>query len=131
MNDYFILEFDTTPPDVFIDSFDSTVWNAVYVVTIIPTADFDPSYQEIYIIDGEGTRHDLTFAVEGNTLVGTFTLIGFPRGEIINLYVCLRDTVWNYAPVVNKQITVIYDAIGLVTISNKSRKILTLARDEW
>jgi hypothetical protein len=56
------------------------------------------SYQELYIIDSEGNRHDLTFSHEGDALMGELSLNGYPVG-IATLYVRLKDEVDNLSSI--------------------------------
>ena len=66
---YIYLTLDTTPPElsIFVPSY--TTKTALTPIRIQSNESLS-TYQEIYIIDALGNRHDLTFAHEDNLLVG-------------------------------------------------------------
>lgn len=90
---YILLELDTTPPILEIYAPNYTTRSALTPITI-QSNELLSSYQEVYIVDSEGERRDLTFAHEGSALVGSLYLNGYSVG-IATLYVRLKDEVDN------------------------------------
>ncbi|MBO0962389.1 hypothetical protein J1P26_22055 [Neobacillus sp. MM2021_6] len=90
---YILLELDTTAPTLEIYAPNYTTRSALTPVTIQANEPLS-SYQEVYIVDALGGRHDLTFAHEDDNLVGYLSLNGYPLG-IATLYCRLMDTVDN------------------------------------
>ncbi len=95
MSSYYILTLDTTPPDVTIDAPATVIpgmRSGIYINGSEPIAE----YQEIYIVDSNGTRHDLTFLYqpENNRFYGALNFLGYPFG-LATIYARLKDNVHN------------------------------------
>lgn len=92
-SNYLILELDTTAPTLYIYAPSYTTRSAVTPITIEANETL-ASYQDIYIVDAEGNKKDLTFTHEGSSLVGELSFNDYPLG-IATLYVRLKDDVDN------------------------------------
>ena len=90
---YFKLTLDTTGPHITVEAPSYTTTTSPIIVTVTANEPLD-LYQDIYVIDINGTRHDLTFDHEGDYLIGTVDFNGFDLG-IVTLYARVRDVVHN------------------------------------
>lgn len=101
----FCLELDTTPPSVQIiaPQYTSTdICTEIRITSDESLAD----WQEIYIIDGKGNRHDFTFIFESeNELVGNISFENF-SGRIAVIYCRVKDSVYNMSDLVSKTINI-------------------------
>lgn len=87
------LELDTTAPILEIFAPNYTTRSSNTIITI-KSNEMLSSYQEIFIIDSENNRNDLTFSLDNDSLTGNIFLHGYSIGIAI-LYVRLKDIVEN------------------------------------
>ena len=90
---HFKLILDTTGPQITIEAPTYTTTTSPIVVTVSANEQLD-LYQEVYIIDINGVRHNLTFDHEGDYLIGVVSFDSFDLG-IVTLYARVRDVVHN------------------------------------
>lgn len=105
MNDHFLLDLDTTAPNVEIYAPYFTTPNATAYIFVEADEPLD-NWQEIYTIDSAGTRRDYTFHFDGNSqFTGEISMIDYPEG---NVTICarVRDTVHNTSHLVEKTMLV-------------------------
>jgi hypothetical protein len=91
-NNYVLLTLDTTSPRLNIYAPSFTTRTARTPITI--EADEPIAQQEIYLMDAEGTRHDVTFSRQNRILEGELYFDSFPLG-MASLNVTLKDEVDN------------------------------------
>jgi len=96
----FLLELDTTPPQITIQvphfvHLDDDVGE----VTIISNEDLDV-WQQFYLIDASGRRHDFIFDYLGASFSGILSLHPIATG-IATIYAQAQDTVWNRSALVS------------------------------
>jgi hypothetical protein len=91
-NNYVLLTLDTTAPRLNIYAPSFTTRTSRTPITI--EADEPIQHQEIYLLDAEGTRHDVTFSRENRILEGELYFDSFPLG-MASLHVRLKDEVDN------------------------------------
>lgn len=114
----FTLTLDTTPPNIQIYSPNYTTIESDLDVRI-ETTDILDNWQDIYLIDSEGTTHNLTFQQSGNELTG---VIGFDNVSLgmATFYVRLRDDVGNVSDLKTHSVSVVESnnlKIGYITES--------------
>lgn len=109
MSSHFYLTLDTTPPQLEIYAPTYTTRNTLTPITIQSNETLS-SYQEVYIMDSENTRHNLTFTHKDNQLIGSLYLSGYPIG-IATLFVRLKDEVDNYSDLYFHSFTIIESEI--------------------
>lgn len=91
---YFILELDTTSPEVEIYAPDYTTRETENIVTIKANEALSSQY-EARVIDSDSNIHELNFLMQDeSTLFGRFTLPNASLGEA-TLYVIVSDEVGN------------------------------------
>lgn len=102
--DYFILNLDTTEPEVEINSPVYTTPNIVTEITIQSNEKLS-SYQDIYIVDSEGNTHILDCLYQGDHFVykGYLNQLSFGMAVI---YAQLKDEVENKSALVSKSINI-------------------------
>jgi len=100
MANYFVLTLDTTAPEIIINA-PSTVYEEL-VFTVEANEELD-TYQNIYIIDAEGTRHDLILLYDDTSFYGTVNLSDYPEG-VMTIYAQVRDKLFNKSVLASKQI---------------------------
>lgn len=94
MASFVVIEFDRTKPTIEVHAPNYTTNEIVNVITIEASESLS-SYQEFYIIDSQGGRHDYTFFQEApNTYIGRIRFNTVPVG-ILNLYARVKDEVEN------------------------------------
>lgn len=105
MSSFIYIEFDTTSPEVDIYIPLHTTVKSILDITIESNEDIS-DFQEIYIVDCDGVRHDYTFQREGGALlVGIVNFINYPIG-LATVYARLKDEVNNVSNLVSKSIMV-------------------------
>jgi len=107
MSSYFTLEFDSTSPHLTITMPTRTIPQNVVEIEI-KSNEILATYQDIYIIDAVGIRHDYIFnKLDDYTYYGLVDFQTFPLG-IATLYVRLKDEVFNESELYSKNINVGY-----------------------
>ena len=105
MSSYFTLEFDSTSPQLTITMPIRTIPQNVVEIEI-KSNEVLATYQDIYIIDAVGTRHDYIFnKLDDYTYYGLVDFQTYPLG-IATLYVRLKDEVFNESELYSKNINV-------------------------
>jgi len=83
MSSYLLIDLDTTKPEIFIYAPRYTTEEITNVITIEANEALS-TYQEIYVIDSAGQRHDYTFEKESdNNFVGRIRFNNLPLGIAI------------------------------------------------
>ena len=105
MSNWFCLELDTTPPaiEIFVPpyiSFDKPM--PISIVSNELLLDF----QEFYIVDAEGYRHDIILNLNDDHFSGTTQLNDFVVG-VATIYCRVLDVVGNASNLVSKPFNVI------------------------
>jgi hypothetical protein len=118
MPSYVYIEIDRTPPMIEIYAPSYTTNELLNEITIESNEDIS-DYQEIYVIDSIGNRHDYTFEIEGNKAVGIIKFSNIPIG-ISTIYARLKDDVGNISNRVYKPIN-IKESLTLLTISSSQK----------
>jgi hypothetical protein len=93
LGSYISLELDTTPPQIEIFAPRFTTRDIENHITI-ESNEILGSFQEIYVVDSGGTRHELNFSNEGDTLIGIVRFSYIPFGTI-TLFVRVKDELDN------------------------------------
>lgn len=96
-SNYFTLTLDTTGPVVNILAPKFTIMDKPVDYKIVSSEQMLP-YQNFYIMDSKGVRHDLIFEYLGDSFEGTVDFSEYPKG-IATLYVQVKDDVLNLSPV--------------------------------
>lgn len=125
MRNYVLIELDRTPPQINIYAPRYTTKEIVNTI-IIESNEPLSNYQEIYVIDYDGVRHDYTFSKDGeNRYIGNIRFANFNYG-IVTLYARLQDNVGNISSVTSFPIE-IKDSISSLKldIRDKIMKIET------
>ena len=105
---HFTLELDTTPPQVSITAPHITVPGIYVEINVIANEDLD-QWQEVYVIDSAGTRHDLTFQHQGDRLYGLYDFWNCEIG-IATIYARVRDEVHNQSILTSHTIEIASEA---------------------
>jgi hypothetical protein len=114
MRNSFMLELDTTPPVVQILAPRYTTKDTETEILVVADEDL-AVYQDIYIIDNKGVRHDFTFYQEGRELLGLVFLRDLPHG-IATIYARLRDEVHNLSSLASRTIRILQTSELLIDI---------------
>ena len=141
MASYFELELDTTPPQLTIIAPNYTIIGLDTDITIESNEALS-SYQDIYIIDSLGVKHNRTFLkVDENTFQETINFSNIAHG-IATIYCRLKDESDNMSSIYSKTINVLFEnentvimtsavgkcalttKIGRVGMGNMSNKII-------
>jgi len=117
--DYIIVELDTTAPTIEIYAPAYTTREASVEITVSANETLGRS-NEVYIIDESGTRHDYTFDLFDNQMVGVIDFNGFPLG-LARLFVRVKDTVDNVSELYEKVIT-IRDSLTILSLDISDSK---------
>ncbi|MFZ7103345.1 MAG: hypothetical protein ACOWWO_11920 [Peptococcaceae bacterium] len=119
MSSYFTLELDTTSPSLEIFAPDYTMKDTETEIRITANENLS-TFQEIYIIDSLGQRHDHIFAYQGNVFAGILNFNNFPSGPA-TIYAYLKDDLYNLASI-TKTIAVISDQVLKIITDELSNK---------
>lgn len=110
---YVIVNFDTTPPKIQIIAPNYTTRDMVTEISITANEKLD-NWQDIYVIDAEGVRHNLIFTLSGsNKFIGKVIFSDLPLG-IATIYAKVRDDVYNESDI----------AIKLIEIKDSSKNVV-------
>lgn len=105
MSSYVILELDTTAPHIDIYAPSYTTSSALNIITIEADETL-AEYQDIYVIDNKGNRHDFTFNRDSdNQYVGAVRFNTMPLG-IVQIYARMKDEVDNFSNVASATIEI-------------------------
>lgn len=100
MSNFFMLELDTTGPqiEIFVPSYTLS-----YIETEIRIQSNEnlALYQDIYIIDSKGKKRNYIFEHNGDHLLGKMTFNEYPSG-IVTINARLKDDVDNFSNTVSK-----------------------------
>lgn len=104
--EYFFLTLDTTPPQINI--YAPTYTNRLTTDEIrVEASEPLEEFQNFYIIDCEGKKHNLIFTQESDTVyTGQLTFSGYPYG-IATIFAQVKDTVDNPSRLATANINVI------------------------
>ena len=90
----FELYLDTTSPNIRINAPQKTTYN-IHTYIVIESNELLMEYQDIYIIDGNGTRHDVTFLYQDDKYFGDIVFNETYSIGIATIYARLKDSVGN------------------------------------
>lgn len=123
MSSYFTLEMDTTGPIIQINAPSYTSREANNTITVVGNEKLS-SFQDIYIVDSQGTRHDVIFSFDGeSSFTGNIVFNGYPVG-VLTIFAQLQDEVGNQSNLATAHITLIvstYYSSFRLTMSDESR----------
>jgi hypothetical protein len=103
---FFTLELDTTQPHIEVYAPSYTTKDAEMEISVTANETLSDGFQEFYIIDQYGVRHDFIFQYNTNEYVGGLTLSNFDDG-IVTFYAKVKDEVNNTSALVSKVIRII------------------------
>jgi hypothetical protein len=123
MPSYFTLELDTTGPIIQINAPSYTSRESDNIITVVGNEKLS-DIQDIYIVDSQGTRHDVIFSFDGNnTFTGDVVFNGYPVG-VSTIFAQLQDEVGNPSNLATAHISVItstYYSLFKLTMSEEVR----------
>jgi hypothetical protein len=120
MASFFYINLDLESPKLEISAPNYTtqnIYNDIFIYSNEKLSDF----QEIYIIDKNGARHDLIFAYDNNKFIGKVKF-SIPVG-IATIYARLKDIVDNVSDLYSKTIEVKESNTFTLEIASKNKKI--------
>jgi len=105
---YFILELDTTSPVIEIECPDYTTKREPLPIIIQANEALD-SWHDVFIIDSQGTRHNVILTLNGDRLEGFISFNDAHYG-VATIFARTRDEVFNVSNIAQKSIVVMADA---------------------
>lgn len=126
MASYIKLELDTMPPKINIYLPPYTTNQSINEI-IIESDESLSNYQDIYVIDSNGNRHDYNFEkTNDNQFEGIVKFSDLPIGIAV-IYARMKDEVDNFSDIVSKSF-VIKESLTLLylDISNSQRDIKSI-----
>lgn len=123
MTSYILINYDTTKPEIQLYAPTHTTGEIDNVVTIEANEDLS-LYQEFYVIDMNGNRHDYTFHMEDKrTFVGKLRLNNMPIG-IVTIYARVKDEVGNISNLIYKTVEIKeYSVDNEMTLKDSQREV--------
>ena len=119
MSSYVYIELDTKSPTIKIHAPSYTTTDLINNI-ILESDESLSDFQDIYVIDEYGVRHDYTFVKNGdNEFVGSVKFTGFPLG-VATIYATLSDIVDNMSLVYSKNIEIV-NSVTNITMSISDR----------
>jgi hypothetical protein len=106
MKGYFTLKLDTTPPRINIYMPRYTTNNNEVEIVVHSEDYLYSGFQDFYIIDQFGVRHDYIFSFVDGDFVGSLVLSGINNG-LVTFYARVKDSVHNFSELVSQTIEVI------------------------
>jgi hypothetical protein len=105
MVNYVLIELDTIPPEINIYLPPYTTNDLINQI-LIEADETLSNYQEIYVIDSNGERHDYTFEkIDSNKFEGIVKFATLPIGTCV-IYARMKDEVDNFSNIVSKSFVV-------------------------
>jgi hypothetical protein len=105
MPNYVLIELDTTSPQIEVFAPRYTTDDIINKITIESNEKL-ANYQEVYVIDSKGLRHDYTFSRDSeNTFTGIIRFINYPLG-IATIYARMKDEVDNFSNIASTSIEI-------------------------
>lgn len=117
MTSYVLIELDTTPPDIniYVPSYTT---NDLTNEIIIESNESLSNYQEVYVIDSNGDKHDYVFEkVSDKQFLGIVKFANFPMGTS-TIYARMKDEVDNLSEIASKSF-VIKESLTLLVLDIK------------
>lgn len=128
MANYFTLDLDTTGPIINIIAPSYTTPQTSDEISIVANETLS-TYQEIYIVDSQGVRHDLTFTYENDRFVGLVSFSGYPFGPA-TIYAQVKDEVFNASELVSKTINIrLANTLQMLRLEINDRSATIKVRD--
>lgn len=116
MANFFQLELDTSPPVISITAPSYTVPHIDTEIIISSDEPLD-NYQEFFIVDSAGTRHDVIFDYLGDSFRGVIDFWDYALG-IATIYARVRDEMHNLSQIVMATIDIKKAAQVFITIKD-------------
>ncbi len=113
---YFILNLDTTPPVIEISCPDYTTKREPLPIVILSNEDLD-LWHDVFIIDSEGVRHDITLTHDGDRLFGSISFNAIASG-VCTIFARARDEVFNVSNIDQKAVLVMADGAVILYITS-------------
>jgi hypothetical protein len=105
MSSYITIELDTTSPKVEVFAPKYTTDDIINTITVEASEKL-ANYQDIYVIDSNGVRHDYTFERDSDTtFVGVIRFVNYPLG-IATIYARMKDEVDNFSNVASTSVEI-------------------------
>jgi hypothetical protein len=132
MASYVLIQLDITKPTIEISIPRYTTRDIVNEITISSNENLS-NYQDIYIIDSVGNKHQLSFqkSEDGKEFVGMIKFEGYPYG-MSTIYARLKDEVDNISDVksVSFEIKESLNRIFVTSNDQLNTKVRVSAKDE-
>lgn len=131
MAGYFALELDTTGPQIEIYAPKYTDKHSNNLIRIVSNEKMS-SFQDIYIIDSQGARHDVIFSFDGDkTFTGNVVFSDYSIG-VATIYAQLKDEVNNLSNLVDFPISIItstYNFMLRLSMSEETKDNLIVIKE--
>jgi chemotaxis protein CheY-P-specific phosphatase CheC len=121
MANFFKLELDTTPPKVIITAPSYTVPHIDTEIIVSSNEPLD-KYQEFFIVDSAGIKHNVIFDYLGDSFRGIVDFGNYALG-IATIYARVKDEVHNLSELVTATINIRQPAAVFITIAELTRDI--------
>lgn len=121
MSSAFSLELDTTGPEIYIVAPQYTTPNEEIELYVIGDENL-AVYQDIYIVDSRGNRHDVIFHYEGDRFFGIVKLWDYPPG-MATIYAQMKDGVDNPSNLASKAISLLISADISIIARQEQRQL--------
>ena len=106
MANFFTLRLDTTGPDVEIRIPPYVLSTYDMDITVAANEELESGYQNFYLIDSTGKRHDFTLTHYGSYFKGRIAAGSLPLG-VASIYVQVQDKVLNLSPVIYRTFQIV------------------------
>jgi hypothetical protein len=106
MAGFFLLELDTTSPDIVINAPNYITKDTEMEIVITSDEILSDGFQDFYIIDQYGNKHSYIFSYDSNEYIGKMTLSNFDNGWV-TFYARVKDEVDNLSVLASKTIQII------------------------
>jgi hypothetical protein len=122
LSSYIYLTLDTTPPEIDIFTPNYTTNSARTEITVTSNEPL-AQWQDVYIIDSLGRRHDVVFRNDGDELVGEIIFDGYPLG-ISTVYARVMDEVGNKSALASKSFNIVSSETLTISLSESVNDIV-------
>lgn len=120
--DSFKLTLDTTGPHIEVTGPAYSTSQSMVEILITSNEELGV-YQDFYLLDSKGNRHDVIFNHQGDHFIGQLSFNDYPLG-MATLFATVEDTVLNRSNQATHTIKITEQANVKVSVSSQSRPVI-------
>lgn len=118
----FLIELDTTGPKIEANGPAYSTRHSLVEILVVANEKLS-RYQDFYLLDSKGARHDVIFDYQGDHFIGELQLNDFPIG-MATFYATVKDDVLNFSNLATHTIKITDQSNVGVSVNSLSRRVV-------